>query len=193
MTFGDAESLDPNWSYESLGGGVIQNVYDPLVWFKKDSITEVVPWLAEKWDISPDGTTYTFTIRKGVKFHQGQELKASDIAYGLQRGLLQDRTDGPQNLYLQPLFGVPSIRDLAAEAAGLNETPERNEDIPAAGWNQACQKVMDAISADDATNTVTMKLARPFAPWLQLMAGYWSVGMSKEWVMAQGGWDGTCN
>jgi ABC-type transport system substrate-binding protein len=193
LTFGDAESLDPNWSYESFGGGVIQQIYDPLVWLKKDSVTEVVPWLAEKWDVSPDGKTYTFHIRKGVQFHEGGELKASDIAYSLQRGLLQDRTDGPQNLYLQPLFGVPSIKDLAAQEAGMNETPEKITDIPAKGLQAACEKVMDAIQADDSNNTVTITLAKPFAPWLQLMAGYWSVGMSKDWIIQQGGWDGTCN
>lgn len=193
ITFGDAETLDPNWSYESLGGGVIQNIYDPIVWLKKDSVTEVVPWLAEKWDISPDGKTYTFNIRKGVQFHKGGELKASDLAYSLQRGLLQDRTDGPQNLYMQPLFNVPSIKDLAAQEAGMNETPEDINDIPASGLRAACEKVMSTITADDAANTLTITLNRPFAPWLQLMAGYWSVGMSKDWVIAQGGWDGTCN
>jgi peptide/nickel transport system substrate-binding protein len=193
VTFGDAESMDPNWSYESFGGGVIQNVYDPLVFLKKDSVTEVVPWLAEKWDISPDGKTYTFTIRKGVQFHEGGELKASDIAYSLQRGLLQDRTDGPQNLFMQPLFGVPSIKDLAAQEAGMNETPENINDIPAKGLKAACEQVQNAIKADDSNNTVTITLDRPFAPWLQLMAGYWSVGMSKDWVIQQGGWDGTCN
>ncbi len=193
INFGDIETLDPNWSYESFGGGVIQNIYDPLVWLKKDSYTEVVPWIAEKWTISPDGKTYTFNIRKGVKFQEGQDLKASDIAYSLQRGLLQDRTDGPQNLYMQPLFGVPSIKDLAAQAAGMTETPENIKDIPAKGLDAACTMVQKAITADDTTNTVTMTLNRPFAPWLQLMAGYWSVAQSKEWIVAQGGWDGTCN
>jgi ABC-type transport system substrate-binding protein len=193
ITFGDAESMDPNWSYESFGGGVLQNIYDPLVWLKKDSVTEVVPWLAEKWDVSPDGKTYTFHIRKGVQFHEGGELKASDIAYSLQRGLLQDRTDGPQNLYMQPLFDVPTIKDLAAQEAGINETPEDINDIPSSGLKAACEKVLNTIKADDANNTVTITLNRPFAPWLQLMAGYWSVGMSKDWVIQQGGWDGTCN
>lgn len=193
ITFGDAETLDPNWSYESFGGGVLQNIYDPLVWLKKDSVTEVVPWLAESWDISPDGKTYTFKIREGVQFHQGGELKASDIAYSLQRGLLQDRSDGPQNLYMQPLFDLPSIKDLAAQEAGMNETPEDINDIPASGLKAACEKVQNSIKADDANRTVTITLNRPFAPWLQLMAGYWSVGMSKDWVIAQGGWDGTCN
>lgn len=193
INFGDAESLDPNWSYESFGGGVIQNIYDPMVWLKKDSFTEVVPWLAEKWDISPDGKTYTFTIRKGVKFHEGQDLKASDIAYSLQRGLLQDRTDGPQNLFMLPLFGVPSIKDLAAQEAGLTETPEDIKSISSKGLRAACEKVQSAIKADDKASTVTITLNRPFAPWLQLMAGYWAVAQSKEWVVAQGGWDGTCN
>lgn len=192
-TFGDAESLDPNWSYESFGGGVIQQVYDPLVWLKKDSVTEVVPWLADKWDISADGKTYTFHIRPGVKFHQGGELKASDVVYSFQRGLLQDRTDGPQNLYMQPLFGVPSIKDLAAQEAGLNETPESINDIPGKGLRAACEQVQQAVKADDTAGTVTFTLSKPFAPWLALMAGYWSVGQSKDWVIQQGGWDGTCN
>ena len=185
--------MDPNWSYESFGGGIIQNVYDPLVWLKKDSVTEVVPWLAEKWNISDDGKTYTFNIRKGVQFHEGGELKASDIAYSLQRGLLQDRTDGPQNLYMQPLFDLPSIKDLAAQEAGMNETPEDINDIPASVSRRHANGYMNAIKADDTNNTVTITLDHPFAPWLQLMAGYWSVGMSKDWVIKQGGWDGTCN
>src|SRR5207249_2620570 len=68
--FGDPESLDPAWAYDTASASVIFNVYEPLVFMKKDKTTEFVPMLATKWDISTDGKTYTFTIRKGVKFHE---------------------------------------------------------------------------------------------------------------------------
>lgn len=65
------------------------NIYDRLV----EAITtepgksELVPGLAEKWEISPDGKVYTFHIRKGVKFHNGEELKADDVLYTFDRML----------------------------------------------------------------------------------------------------------
>ena len=43
------------------------------------------PWVAESHSISPDGLTYTFKMRKGVKFHDGTEVKAQDIVYSLDR------------------------------------------------------------------------------------------------------------
>ncbi len=44
--FGDIDTLDVTHAYESAGGEVIENVYDRLLWYKKDSVTEFVPWLA---------------------------------------------------------------------------------------------------------------------------------------------------
>lgn len=52
-------------------------IYDRLVdvTVNEAGETEIIPSLAEKWDISEDGLTYTFHLRKGVKFHNGEELK----------------------------------------------------------------------------------------------------------------------
>ncbi|NMC03420.1 MAG: hypothetical protein GYA30_13720, partial [Chloroflexi bacterium] len=83
------DSLDPALNYESDGDAIILNVYDQLVTYAGPKATEFVPSLATDWTISDDGKTYTFTIRKGVKFHNGADLTAEDVAYSLQRGVLQ--------------------------------------------------------------------------------------------------------
>ena len=59
------------------------NVYDALVFSEADGT--LVPHLAEKWDISDDGLTYHFYLRKGVKFHDGTELKANDVVFSYNR------------------------------------------------------------------------------------------------------------
>lgn len=62
-------------------------IYDRLVEVEKNDKGEltVVPSLAEKWDISEDGLVYTFHLRKGVKFHNGEELKADDVLFTINK------------------------------------------------------------------------------------------------------------
>src|SRR5262249_12080747 len=58
-------------------------IYSYLVQADKD--IRIQPDLAEKWELSPDGKAYTFSLRKGVKFHNGRELVADDVKYSLER------------------------------------------------------------------------------------------------------------
>jgi peptide/nickel transport system substrate-binding protein len=55
-----------------------QQIYEPLLNYKPGGV-EVIPWLAESYEASPDATSYTFHLRKGVKFHDGSELDANDV------------------------------------------------------------------------------------------------------------------
>ena len=62
------------------------NVFDRLVEVEvKDGKSEIVPSLAKSWDISEDGKTYTLHLMEGVKFHNGEDFKADDVVYSLNR------------------------------------------------------------------------------------------------------------
>jgi peptide/nickel transport system substrate-binding protein len=160
---------------------VILNVYQTLLFPNKASATDFVPMLATKWDISPDGLTYTFTIRQGVKFQDGQDLTPEDVAYSFWRGMIQDRSGGPQWILLQPFFGldVQSFKDDVV-------TKQFGGD-----WTKAAQAVEQAVTFDNNAGTVTMHLKQPYGPMLQILSGTWSSIVSKPWVIQQGGWDGT--
>lgn len=78
-----AQSLDPNiWS----GGSdtvIMRQIFDPLVWSPRPG--EYVPGLAASWAISPDGKSYTFTLRKDVKFHDGSPFTAEAVKATFER------------------------------------------------------------------------------------------------------------
>jgi len=73
------ESMDPIVITATWGGAL----YDLLLQF--DAQGNVVGNVAEKYDLSPDGLTWTFNIRKGIKFHNGDPLTAADVVFSLQR------------------------------------------------------------------------------------------------------------
>ncbi len=70
------------------------NVFDRLVEVQsnEDGSTEIVPSLAESWDVSPDGLSYHFKLHEGVKFSNGAELTASDVGYTLKRLLTHPKS-----------------------------------------------------------------------------------------------------
>lgn len=77
LAFGtDMQVPDPDIFYEIEGNAVVTSVYEGLVRYKPDS-KEIEPALATGWKVSPDGKTYTFTLRKGVTFHDGTPLTSA--------------------------------------------------------------------------------------------------------------------
>lgn len=79
----DPPKLDPMLSSAFVDRIVFQSLYDKLV--DLDSKGNIVPMLAEKWEISPDGLVYTFHLKKGVKFHDGTEFNADAVKFNLER------------------------------------------------------------------------------------------------------------
>jgi peptide/nickel transport system substrate-binding protein len=80
----DAKSLDPHSTNDQPSSRVSKQIYNTLVESTVDM--ELVPGLAESWN-QVDETTWEFNIRKGVKFHNGEELKASDVKFSIDRML----------------------------------------------------------------------------------------------------------
>jgi peptide/nickel transport system substrate-binding protein len=83
VTFSWPTFIDPAVGNDYSSSTSLVNLYDTLVF--PNAQAGVDPWLAESWDVSDDGLTYTFHLRHGVKFHDGSELLASDVVYSYNR------------------------------------------------------------------------------------------------------------
>lgn len=86
----DPNGLDPESVLNNNAGFVMATIHDGLTAYKPGT-TEVVPGLAEKWDISSDGTSYTFHLRQGVTFQDGSPFDADAVVAWLNR--LLDKND----------------------------------------------------------------------------------------------------
>ncbi len=204
-TFGEPETLDPALDYETAGGEIIQNTYDFLVFYNKDKVNELVPMLAtevpsqQNGGISADGTTYTFKIRQGVKFHNGDDMKPSDVAYTFQRGILQGGTASPQWLLAEPFFGTGVddvavvVADKAKLTTDLHDDTAAMQKVDPAVLKAVCEQVKSVVVPDDTAGTVTMTLAQSWGPFLATIANTWGSVMSQKWVTANKGWDGSCD
>jgi peptide/nickel transport system substrate-binding protein len=86
----DIISLDPAEIFEFSGAEYGAQVYDRLVTYDVNNVSDIQPMVAESWEVSDDGKTFTFRIREGITFHSGNPLTAHDAAYSLQRAVKLD-------------------------------------------------------------------------------------------------------
>jgi oligopeptide transport system substrate-binding protein len=80
---GEPDNIDPNKSSFATESAVISRVFEPLLTFDKDLKPQ--PAAATSFDVSPDGKTYTFHLRQGAKYSDGQPVKAQDFEYSFKR------------------------------------------------------------------------------------------------------------
>lgn len=125
-SFGEPETLDPAWTYETSGSAFENNIYEGLVWFERERTDVFVPILSTGWEANDAGDVWTFDIREGVTFHEGGTLEPHDVAYSMQRALLQDRVDGPHWMTHEVFFGTYSIAESIGDGSGgvADGTPE---------------------------------------------------------------------
>jgi ABC-type transport system substrate-binding protein len=192
-TIGDADTMDPALAYDTASGEVIQNVYQTLVFYDGEATDKFVPQLAESYEVSVDGKVYTFHIRSGVKFQNGDTMTPSDVAYSFQRGLLQGGGVSPQWLIAEPFYGVGNQDVTALIDPALADDRENLLKADATKLKAACDQTKAVIVADDAAGTVTMTLAQPWGPFLATIAQTWGSVMEQKWVVANNGWDGSCD
>jgi ABC-type transport system substrate-binding protein len=80
----DVATLDPAIGYDWQNWSMIRSLFDGLMDYVPGT-TDLRPGLAESYEISEDGLSYTFKLRAGVKFHNGREMTAEDVKYSLDR------------------------------------------------------------------------------------------------------------
>ncbi|MDB6050039.1 MAG: peptide transporter substrate-binding protein [Pseudomonas sp.] len=103
----DVATLDPAIGYDWQNWSMIKSLFDGLMDYKPGT-TELVKKLAQDYKISDDGTVYTFTLKKGVKFQNGRELKASDVKYSLER-TVNPKTQSPGAGFFSPIVGYEDM------------------------------------------------------------------------------------
>jgi oligopeptide transport system substrate-binding protein len=96
-------SLDPTFVTDIYSGNVVRQIFEGLVQF--DAHLNVIPAIAEFWEASQDGRTWTFALRRGVKFHHGREVTAHDVVYSFTR-LLGPQRPGPVTEIFQYIQGA---------------------------------------------------------------------------------------
>ncbi len=165
-TIGQPDSLDPAVDYETAGAEVIQNVYEQLLFFQGARADSVRPWLAQSYDLSPDGMTYTFHLRSGITFTDGTAMDANAVYYSIMRALVIDDPDGPAWAMDQVIRG------------GANYSKSYNNAGPSApggyGDSYTQGELTDLVNAKPIEvidpMTVAIHLERPYAGWSFIMA-----------------------
>src|SRR4051794_9025503 len=107
----DPRSLDPALSTDVPTGRAVGYLFDGLTRFTPDA--KVEPSLASSWDVTPDGLTYTFHLRRDVTFHNGTRFVARHVISSWQRALAPSTKSGAGE-FLAPIKGA---RDYAAGKA----------------------------------------------------------------------------
>jgi ABC-type transport system substrate-binding protein len=145
--------IDPAFFTDTYSAILIHQMFDGLVQF--DQNLNVIPAIASDWKVSPDGLTYTFTIREDVKFHNGRQVTADDFVYSFTRVLDPKQRSGALSFF-EGMKGAADYRSgRSKEVAGL--------------------KAIDPY-------TLVITLDEPFAPFLPVLAMVYSKVIPKEEV-----------
>ena len=135
---GDSAALDPSIVTDGESLKIAQQVFDPLLAYKSGT-TEVEPALAESWTISDDGLTYTFKLRKGVKFHDGTDFNADAVVFNFNRWndpKSEFKFEGDSFDYYDSMFGPEEARVIKSVKAVDESTVEFQLNNPQAPFLQ---------------------------------------------------------
>jgi peptide/nickel transport system substrate-binding protein len=164
-------TIDPARCYDTTSWELILNVYETLVFFDKEKISQFVPRLATQWNISEDGLTYNFVLRQGVKFHNNETLTTEDVEYSLERLLVIE--GGPAWMFYEAFFDTYGSHDSQGNLIVTG------------------QQIDDAITHNETT--VTLHLAKCYPPLMQALSQCFASVLCKNWCVGIGDWPGTWN
>ncbi|HEY6103470.1 MAG TPA: ABC transporter substrate-binding protein [bacterium] len=176
----DISTLDPAIGYDWQNWSIIKSIADGLMDYDPGT-TNLVPHLAESYTISSDGKTYTFKVRRGVKFHTGREVTAADVQYTLER-VLNPKTQSPGAGFYSGIAGSKAFADGKAKTVTGVTVPDRyTVSITLDKPNAAFLHVMALNFAHVVPKEAVEKAGADF--------GHKPVGtgafMVKEWVLGQ--------
>jgi oligopeptide transport system substrate-binding protein len=100
-------TLDPSVAGDSTSWTYLLQVHSGLV--RLDDKLQIVPDLAERWDLSPDGRRYEFHLRPGVKFHSGRDVRSEDFKYAMERALDPATKSNTAKQYLGDIVGAADV------------------------------------------------------------------------------------
>ena len=117
---GEPLTLDPGQAMDSGSAVYINEIFSGLVTLDRD--LQIIPDIAESWEVSPDGTVYTFKLRRNAMFHDGRPVTAEDFKYSIERTakLGADGVSTTADAYLGDIVGARDmIRGRATSISGL--------------------------------------------------------------------------
>jgi oligopeptide transport system substrate-binding protein len=160
-------TLDPNMAQDSTSIAVLNAIQRPLVYYDKD--LNPAPAIAESWEVTDGGKTFTFKIRADAKYTNGDPIVAADFLYSWKR-LVDPRTAAPYSYNALDIVG-------AAEVYGMDPK------APAAEIDAALGKM--GVSAPDP-QTFVVNLTKP-ATYFLAIAGLWHMApIQEKWITTPG-------
>ena len=114
----DPPTLDPHLTTDTTSSFVVVELFSGLVTLNTD--LELVPDIAERWEISADGLQYTFYLRPNVKFHDGKPVTAQDFKWSIERAAAPETASPVADTYLNDIVGaLDYIKGDATEISGI--------------------------------------------------------------------------
>ena len=118
----EPDSLNPYVGVESVSFDIYQLLYDTLTDSGADDMSPV-PSLAETWDTSADGKTWTYHLRHGVKWSDGQDLDADDVVYSFQRSKDDETANGQYGSYVDPIEKITKVDQYTVSMTTTEPSP----------------------------------------------------------------------
>ena len=114
---GDPPTLDPQLSGDATSAVYVVEIFSGLVAY--DVNLNLIPDIAESWDVGGDGTVYTFHLRQGVKFHNGKPVRAQDFKWSFERACDFKTGSSTAATYMGAAANKPSIRSKTPPWPGI--------------------------------------------------------------------------
>jgi len=120
----DPPTLDPHVLTDTTSAAIVVELFSGLVSLSPD--LQIQPELAETWQMTGGGTVYTFTLRDGITFSNGDPVTASDFKWSFERAAHPDTESPVAEMYLADIVGIQDIIDgRGTEASGIEVIDER--------------------------------------------------------------------